>query len=246
MTSPTRCGHRPGDHDRQHDHRGQDHDHERHEDLERLELPELAPLLDLVDDVGGLHVAADVARGRPQRAGQAQDQREAGARVGALEVAHRVGDEVARRGRRERAEVLEQRVDRVGAGQPEQGQQHEQRGEEREHPVVGERRRQQRQVVVLELLDGALERVLPGALGEVGGAVGCAGLGGGHAAGLPAHAEISRRCGPRCRPGPSARGRRPLRRRAGRCARRTGRAAPGSARPARARGGSRRSRRART
>jgi hypothetical protein len=43
---------------------------------------DLAPALDLGDDVGGLHVAADVARGRPQRAGQARDEREAGGRVG--------------------------------------------------------------------------------------------------------------------------------------------------------------------
>ena len=145
-------GHRPGHHDRQHDQRGQQHDDERHEELERLELPELAPLLDLVDDVGGLHVAADVARGRPQRA-------EPGPRSNAKPAVELepwrsrtalVTTSRAAAGR-ERAEVLEQRVDGGRPGQPEQGQQHDQRGEERQHPVVGERRRQQREVVLLEL-----------------------------------------------------------------------------------------------
>ena len=52
---------------------------------------------------------------------------------------------------REAADVLEQRVDRVLARQADERQQHEQGGEEGEDPVVGQRRGEQRQVVLLEL-----------------------------------------------------------------------------------------------
>ena len=68
-----------------------------------------------------------------------------------------------------RADVREQRVDRVLPCQADERQQHEQGGEEGEDPVIGQRCGEQREVVLLELLDGAPERALPGGLREIGG-----------------------------------------------------------------------------
>ena len=96
-----------------------EHDQHGDRDLERLELPELQSLLDVVDDVRGLHEAANVAPGRPQRAGQAVRQARSPRRsVRALQVADRVRDasSVARQG--QAADVLPAACRSRWPGQP--------------------------------------------------------------------------------------------------------------------------------
>ena len=78
------------------------------------------------------------------------------------------------------------RVDRVLlADDAEQRDQHEQRREQREDRVVGERGGPVGQVVVLELLDRALEQLLPVAPVEVGRVVGGAAVAAGVDLGVP-------------------------------------------------------------
>ena len=73
---------RAGQHERQR-HGGEQHDHhERDEDLQRAQLPERPPLRRLVDDVRGAHERADVARGRPQRDAEADDEQDPGRAAG--------------------------------------------------------------------------------------------------------------------------------------------------------------------
>ena len=137
-----------------------------------------------------------------------------------------------RRGRAERDDrVGEHARDRGRVGdQADDREQRDQRGEDRQDGVVGERGRPVGEVVLLELAEGALERVLPGPLGEIGRVVG-ARSDASPWEGSPRRARNStlrrRRRWPTSRP----RRRAPTRRRRARSGRRCGRGSSGRGRP---------------
>ncbi len=151
----------------------QDHHQQRHPDLLRAQLPERAALVDLVDRVRGAGEGAEVARRRPDRADQADAEHGRGAAARG-QVLDRLAEGVDGGRGPEVVDDVEQRVGRLGllAEEAEQGDEHEQAGEDREDRVVGERRRPVGDVVGPELADGALQRRPPGAAAEVGGRVG--------------------------------------------------------------------------
>ena len=118
----------------------------------RAQLPDRPPLVDLVDAVHRPPERADVARRRPDRAGEADDEGEPGAScaddlvdralelVGHLALAQLAHDVEQRRGRR-----------LALAEEPEQGDEGEDRREDRQHGVVGEGCGEVRALVALEL-----------------------------------------------------------------------------------------------
>ena len=152
------------------DHREQDDADQGHQQLQRAQLVERPALLDLVDRVGGPAEGADVARGRPQRGRQPDDERETGGLRSRRDLLDRSGERVGRRRRPEGVDDLQQLVGgllRV-ADQADDREQRDHRGEDGEHAVVGQRRRPVGAVVVLELGDGALQDTHPRPLAEVG------------------------------------------------------------------------------
>ena len=142
----------------QHDHRQGDRQ------LQWAQLPERPSLGGLVDDVGGADEGADVAGGRPQRHRQAEHEGDAGGALVRGDRFDRPGEGLGGGGRADFGDDLGQAVGRAFgvADQTDQRDHRDQGGEEREQPVVGERRRPVGEVVLLELARGALQR-RPGA-----------------------------------------------------------------------------------
>ena len=137
------------------------------------QLPDRPALLDLVDPVHRPPEGADIARRRPQRAGQTDDQAEPGR--GARSAASVVGLTLS--ATRPGAEVLRMssrcsscpRPGRTGrAARPARAA----AGNNRQHRVVGQRGGQVGALVVGELAEGATQDELPGAGGELVGRVG--------------------------------------------------------------------------
>ena len=105
-------------------------------------------------------------------ADEADHEEDAGRALAALEVLDGAREDVLGGAGRDRAEVVDQRLGRRLADQAQHRNEHDQRREDREHGVVGERGRPVGEVVLLKLLDGALEHPDPAALAEVGRALG--------------------------------------------------------------------------
>ncbi len=95
-----------------------------------------------------------------------------GALVALQPLQRRRGD-LLRRARRDAAEVVDQRLRRRRADEPQDRDEHEQPGKQRQDAVVGQRRGPVGDGVVLELRDRALEHAPPRALVELARRVGC-------------------------------------------------------------------------
>ena len=85
-----------------------------------------------------------------------------------LQAVHRVEQYGPHSGRGRVGQVGDQRLGRRLAGQPEQGHQHQDPGEDRLDAVVGQRRRPVLQEVVLELRQGPAGRGPPPPAAQVG------------------------------------------------------------------------------
>ncbi len=173
---PDGVGHRPR-HDE--DHQGDDdqrHADQRDEDLRRLELPERPAFLDLVDAVHGAAEGAHVARGRPDRQRQAQD--EPPARGGGVRrLLERASQGVGRIG----GDGVDDADDLVGglaaaADQPEDREDRDQPRKDRQHRVVGQGCGDVGALVGRELACGLDEDVLPGSLLDLSRGVGLVGM----------------------------------------------------------------------
>ena len=161
---PERSGDRrddgSGHHDRDRDDREHDHHHDRDEDLQRPQLPDRPSLGRLVDDVRGAHERADVARGRPQRRAEADDEQDARGASVRGDRSDRTGEGVCRRPRADLRDDVGQRSRRRSgvADERDDRDERDQRREQRQQPVVRQRRRPVAQVVLAELRDRPLDR----------------------------------------------------------------------------------------
>ena len=135
---------------------------------DRERLPHRAALVDVVDRVRGAHERGHVARCRPDRDHEADDEQHAGGPAAVLEVLDRAREDFAGRSGDELVELVDQRLRRGGADQPEDRHERDQRREDREDPVVGERRREIGEVVLSKLGDRALHHAAPRAAVQAG------------------------------------------------------------------------------
>ncbi len=164
-------GQRTGEHHDQRARREHQHQHQGQGDAQRCQLPHGPALRQVVHRVGGADERGHVAGGRPRRRHQADDRQHTAGAAAAAQLDDRVPQNVPRGALRQVTDVVEQPVRHARPGHSQQRHQHQQRGEQRQHAVVGERRRPVGEFVVPELLDRTPYHRPPRTPGQAAGPV---------------------------------------------------------------------------